>query len=253
MTTAAPRATIQTEPYSARPQPGVTSTGPDPATIASRVRTLAKVADRYHELTEPPAPGGGRGNGDRLALTPHERLCMTVTTKGRGRRCTCAYRTVHEFTRLMGEMRDDKTPIYLVRRVTETGPVWDQVTRERYLDVRLQNASGDQANPTAVHKLKLHTARWHLMGFHVDAHRVVKHHPAPLKKGQRMRKPTDEQQILRDRHGNWIPTVTTDHVVPVAGARKDFAAFGLAWMAKRWAGETEPELPADVAAGAKAA
>lgn len=75
--------------------------------IVSRVRVLVEIAERYRELSDPlNGSAGVRGSGESLGLTRHEPRCLVQKT--RERRCTCAYRSVAEFERLVVRLRAER-------------------------------------------------------------------------------------------------------------------------------------------------
>lgn len=210
MTTAAARATLA---------PSTGRSTPSDAPLASRVRVLTTVAANYHDLCDPLASGSGvPGTGESLNLTPHERHCLTLTKLGTGRQCTCAYRTVREFERLMGVMRGDRGPL-----------------------VRVEIRKGGEL--AAVEKHSVRALRWHLLGWYVDAVRVAKHYPKPVKRGQRL-SPAKDERILRDKSGAYVPAKLEIDWHRTPGARQVLADAGIVWMASRWP-SWEPELPAD--------
>lgn len=210
LTTTKIRPTFFGEPVSVRPD----SIPSD--LIASRMKILTAVAERYHELTETQSPGGSSGTGSLVALTPHERHCLLLTTLGRGARCTCAYRTVREFERLLGVMREGRHSLVLV----------------------------------AGEKHSVRALRWHLVGWYVDARRVVRHFPKRPVKGQRLAVPVG-QEILRDGSGAFVPSIVREDWQRTAGARKELADVGLRWVAVAWPDRFgEPMLPLDIRAAA---
>lgn len=79
---------------------------PDPPTIPPRrVPILIEIAERYRELVEPlNGPSGVRGDGDAPMIGRHDRRCQVARTL----RCTCSYRSVHEFERLAVRLRDER-------------------------------------------------------------------------------------------------------------------------------------------------
>lgn len=205
MTNVSERATVSAVTSFVRPDAGV---------IASRVRVLTTIASEYHDLAAAQnAPSGVRGSSERLPLTPHERHCLMLTKLGHGARCTCAYRTVREFERLMARMRDDRS-------------------------AELVQVAGGKHSVRAL--------RWHVNAWHIDAKRLVRHYPKARVKGQKLAVASG-QEILRDRTGAWIPSRVDQHVVRAQGARADLALAGLEWIAARWPeGAGEPMLPAEL-------
>lgn len=86
-------------------------TAPRDRLIASRVRVLVEIAERYGELTDPLASGSGvRGTGELAGLSRHEPRCLIQ--KSSERRCTCAYRSVAEFGRLVGRLREEERRLW---------------------------------------------------------------------------------------------------------------------------------------------
>lgn len=187
--------------------------------LRSRREVLTKIAEQYHDLTDPSASSHTNGTGERVPIGPHERHCLMVTTHGRLQgvmRCTCAYRTVREFERLLRTMREGRHA--------------------------LVHVGHEKHSPRAL--------RWHLTGWYIDAVRVVRHYPKPRVKGHKLQVATG-QEILRDASGAFVPSQVSDHVVRVHGARLELAQAGLQWIAERWPESAgEPMLPSEIQAAA---
>lgn len=110
----------------ARPEGGATlaaptSTGAPKSRLDGRVRIFIEIAERYGELADPQSgPSGLRGDGVSLGLTRHEPRCLLleradvkrVVEKAPRPHCTCAYRTVAEFQRLVSRLRVEQRPLW---------------------------------------------------------------------------------------------------------------------------------------------
>lgn len=180
--------------------------------IKARVKVLRVIAERYHELVDPMLSATGvRGSGDRLPLSPHEPHCLVLTREGHGRRCTCAYRTVTEFERLMAQMRYDRHTSLIL------------------------TAPGE--------KHSLRRLRWHILAWYTDATIVRRHVPVTVAKGKKL-KVVRDQEILRDEQGQWVPSRLAKQTFRLPGARQALADAGLRWMAVNWGLRHSPELPA---------
>jgi hypothetical protein len=88
---------------------------------SGRVRVLTEIAERYGELLDPASgPSGVRGDGGSLGLTRHESRCLLLERADVRRRldgwrrpeCTCAYRSVVEFERLVVRLREERRPLW---------------------------------------------------------------------------------------------------------------------------------------------
>ena len=79
--------------------------------IASRVRVLTEIAERFSELVDPlNGPSGFHGDGESVGLMPHDRRCLIRASSPP--RCTCAYRSVAEFGRLTVRLREEQRPLW---------------------------------------------------------------------------------------------------------------------------------------------
>jgi hypothetical protein len=75
--------------------------------LSARVRVLVEIAERFGELSDPLAgPSGVRGDGGSVGLSRHEARCLIQRSSPA--RCSCAYRSVVEFERLVRRLREER-------------------------------------------------------------------------------------------------------------------------------------------------
>lgn len=86
--------------------------------VESRVRVLEDFAERFAEFVDPQSgPSGVRGDGGGVGLSRHEPRCLLLERPPEVRRdlararlphCTCDYRSVTEFGRLVSRLRSEE-------------------------------------------------------------------------------------------------------------------------------------------------
>jgi hypothetical protein len=194
--------------------------------LGARVRVLRVIAERFSELGSPEGRSGERGSGERFGLMPHEPGCLLVERADANRaaqglaRCSCAYRSVAEFERLLLSMRPLLAPVYAVGEGRRDDPRWVMVSRPVYAAARLDGRR--------VLKLPVQTARWHLVHWWIRVDRVQK-----LRTVERRSKSGKKLRVLE-------PVM---EVRRHADADLGKALLAVEWMAREWSAGWEPRLP----------
>jgi hypothetical protein len=79
--------------------------------LERRSKILATIAERYRELLDPlGGPAGVRGDGGSVSLMAHEPRCLIRVASPA--RCSCAYRSVAEFGRLVARLRLEERSLW---------------------------------------------------------------------------------------------------------------------------------------------
>lgn len=91
-------------------------------------------------------------------------------------------------------------------------------------------------------KHSLRSLRWHVSAWYIDARISHRHVPIPVKQGQKL-KVVRDQQILKNKNGEWVPSKLVTQTKRLKGAREGLADAGLAWIAANWTLQSEPMLP----------